>query len=387
MKKIVNNLSVKNLSKVGLRKLLALFLLPFVAYGLFYVVDRARTNEIYAVDPIVVTYNGHTTPDPIFEVYNMLPGDIVEKTFNVKNGSSAPLSIVMDAVKTSELKNFSDVLDIEVTDSTTTYFSGKLDDFFALPPVNLGNFTPGMDKNFKIKVIFLTYADNEYQEAKVVFNIIFRTDRPAIELPPECKHLNIVNVIEGTEKNDDIRGTVRGDLILAKGGRDKVDGVSGDDCIVGGAGDDKMLDGGSGRDVVLGGAGDDVIDGGAEDDFLYGGDGNDKIDGGSGNDKIYGGAGNDEIDGASQNDLIYGEAGDDTIKGGSGDDIIYASDGADNVWGDSGDDKIYGENGKDKLYGNSGNDYLNGGADMDYLHGDTGVDTCVFGETRISCEF
>lgn len=375
--------------KNKIRKIFALILLPFVLVGLLYVINRARVNEIYAVDPIVVTYDGNTTPDPIFEVYNSLPGDEVEKVFNVKNNSAGSLAVVLDGLKTFELKNFSDVLDIEIMDeSPTTFFSGKLKDFFTSPPINLGTFSPDQDKNFRVKVKFPSNSGNEYQEAKVVFDLIFKTQGPPIELPEECKILEgkIVNVINGTDGNDDIRGTERGDLILAKGGKDKVDGTSGDDCIIGSDGNDKRLDGGSGRDVIVGGLGDDFIDGGAAEDILYGGDGNDKIDGGSGDDLIYGGIGNDKINGASQNDLIYGESGDDNIEGGSGDDEIYGGAGSDTLYGSSGNDKIYGDEENDKLYGNSGDDYLNGGSATDYLRGDTGTDTCVFGESVFSCE-
>ncbi|KKQ25654.1 MAG: Hemolysin-type calcium-binding repeat family protein [Candidatus Woesebacteria bacterium GW2011_GWA1_37_8] len=371
------------------RKIVALFLLPFVLVGLLYVINKKRVNEIYAVDPIVVTYDGNTTPDAIFEVYNMLPGDEVEKIFNVKNSSTSSLSVVLDGIKTSELKNFSEILDVLISDdSATTYFSGKLKDFFSSPPINLGTFSPGQDKNFHVKVKFPTSAGNEYQEGAVVFDLIFKTEGPPIELPEECKHLSgkIVNVIEGTDNYDNIRGTSRGDLILAKGGKDKVDGTSGDDCIIGGEGNDKRLDGGSGRDTIVGGNGDDFLDGGAEDDLMYGGEGNDKMEGGSGNDKIYGGNGNDKINGSSQEDLIYGEAGNDYLYGGSGDDEVYGGIGEDTIVGDSGDDKLYGEENNDKLYGDSGDDYLDGGPDFDYLRGNTGTDTCVLGETLVSCE-
>jgi Ca2+-binding RTX toxin-like protein len=394
----------KNLSKT---KIIALLLLPFVAVGLFNIVSRRNVNVIQAVDPLVVTYNGTAPTDPMFTVTNMLPGDEVEKTFNVDNDTTESVDVEMRFVKTDEDKDFSEILDVEVEEvGGSILFVGKLKDLFDIESISLGTFPAESDKDFRVKVKFPSSAENEYQEALVVFNIIWSTNLPPIELPEECKHLQgkITSVIEGTEGDDRIIGTGANELILAKGGADRVDGKSGDDCIVGGEGNDRKLDGGDGNDIVLGGPGNDYLQGGDNMDILYGGDGDDRIDGGRDKDVIFGGSGNDDIeggsgddfidggegddkiDGESGNDYILGGAGNDEIDGGSGNDEIYGQDGDDTLEGGSGADKLYGESGDDIIKGGSRDDYLDGGVDTDNLDGGGGTDDCTLGETYNSCE-
>lgn len=402
---------MKNIfSNLGKSKILALMLLPFVVYGLYYVYTNTNSKGIktYAVDPLIVTYDGGPPPNPMFTVTNMLPGDEVEKIFNVENDSPDAEGVTMEAVKTEELKAFSGILDLEITGiaSSTLVFSGKLQAFFDLPPINLGSFPAESNKSFRVKVKFPFDAGNEYQEAKVVFNIFWQTGSPPIELPPECAHLAgiITSVIEGTEGDDRINGTRASELILAKGGVDKVRASGGDDCIVGGDASDRLLDGSDGNDVIIGGPGDDTIDGSDDQDILYGNEGNDTIDGSGDEDLIYAGIGNDDVDGGeaadviylgegddeaeggSGNDNIYGEQGNDEIDGEAGNDFIHGGLGDDELKGGSGSDEIYGNEGNDTIRGNSGNDKLDGGSENDNLDGDSGTDTCINGETESSCE-
>lgn len=358
-------------SKIINRRVLMLILLPFVAFGAYSLYQQNKVNQVYAVDPLIVTYNGGAPPDPMFEVFNMLPGDMEEKTFNVENDSPDPVDVEMTAVKTDEDKDFAGILDIEIEDlsTSTIIFSGKLQDLFDSPPINLGTFPAGSDKSFRVKVQFPTSAGNEYQNALVIFDIIWRVEIPLDDIPEECAHLahQIVNVIEGTEGDDDIHGTHKSDLILSYGGNDIIDASSDSDCIVAGEGDDTIY-AESGDDVILAGPGNDIVSSGSGNDIVYGGEGDDNITTGSGNDTVFGGPGNDTIDTGSGDDYVEGGSGNDTIAGGS-----------DN-------DELYGQEGDDNIRGNSGDDFLHGGADTDDLDGDSGTDTCVAGETLNSCE-
>ena len=63
--------------------------------------------------------------------------------------------------------------------------------------------------------------------------------------------------ITGTNGNDAIQGTGRGDVIWAGGGNDRVRGGSGKDTICGKGGRD-ILRGGSGNDRLIGGPGNDL---------------------------------------------------------------------------------------------------------------------------------
>ncbi len=101
-----------------------------------------------------------------------------------------------------------------------------------------------------------------------------------------------------------------GDLIIANGGDDGLDGLEGNDT----------LKGGTGYDWASGGAGNDLVDGGSEDDFL---------EGGSGNDRLLGAAGQDYLDGGEGKDALKGGTGDDTLEGGDGDDLLEGGTGSD----------------------------------------------------------
>ncbi len=166
-------------------------------------------------------------------------------------------------------------------------------------------------------------------------------------------------------QNDDIDGSASADIILDRGGANRVDGSSGNDLIRMAtvvavpsappepaadlppgllpappvAGDDALI-GGEGSDTILAGAGADIVDGSAGDDLLFGDGGADSIGGGGGNDLLFGGAGNDLLFGEDGNDSLFGDQGQDILVGGAGDDRLY---------GDGGDLELLGGGGFDIL--------------------------------------
>jgi len=390
-------MSNSKLNYKKLKRIIALLLLPFVLVGTFLVYKNSQVSRYaYGVgDPLIVTY----TPEgpapsppggpPMFVVTNMLPGDEKIKDFNVKNDSVEEESVTMDFVKTDEDKAFAGILDVEVTElPSTSIFNGKLQALFDAPLFNLGNFPAGSDKSYRVKVKFPSNAGNEYQNAMVMFDIIWQTEQPEIEIPEDCSFLEsgITRVVEGTEGHDFIIGTKKNELFILKGGNDIVFAGKGNDIILGGDGSDVRLDGSDGRDCIIGGLGNDHIDGSDDNDIIYGNDGNDKIDGGDNDDLIYSGLGNDNIDGGGNNDKIYGNEGNDSLDGSAGNDEVYGGIGNDNLVGGSGNDKLFGEEGNDTIKGSAGVDFLDGGPDTDNLHGGSNTDTCVNGETLSSCE-
>jgi Ca2+-binding RTX toxin-like protein len=375
------------------KRILTLVLLPFVIAGIVYIFNHKKAAEATACDLLKITYNGDSPPDPIFILDDMKPGDVYQKCFKVKNvNTTDSFDVLMRGKETLEEKNFADVLEIIINKSGGSDIYGgsagfkTVQNFFNEPnPIDLGGFSPGNENIYCITVKFPPEAGNEYQMAKLVFNIFWSTGISESKIPPECKFMTITRIIEGTDGDDNIHGSTASELILGKGGNDKIRASSGNDCIVGGDGND-YLEGESGNDVILGGEGNDHIDAGYGNDIVYGGGGNDKINTGSGQDLVYGGDGNDNIDLGSDNDKAYGEAGNDNIDGGDGNDEIWGGDGNDVLRGGVGNDKLYGEAGNDTIHGNSGDDFLDGGADTDNLHGNTGTDTCVNGEVKASCE-
>jgi len=64
------------------------------------------------------------------------------------------------------------------------------------------------------------------------------------------------------------------DLLIGRGGVDRLQGLGGSDALFGEGGND-ILEGGAGSDYLVGGSGDDVLDGGDDADVLLGGSGRD----------------------------------------------------------------------------------------------------------------
>lgn len=95
-----------------------------------------------------------------------------------------------------------------------------------------------------------------------------------------------LNTINGTDKNDKLKGSKEADVINGEEGNDKLQGKNGDDSLNGGAGKDK----------------------------LYGGNNEDTLDGGAGVDKLYGQNGNDILIFDDIDSLIHGGKGIDTLK-------------------------------------------------------------------------
>ncbi|MDP9068005.1 MAG: hypothetical protein M3N53_06630 [Actinomycetota bacterium] len=106
------------------------------------------------------------------------------------------------------------------------------------------------------------------------------------------------DVIIGNGGDNYLGGDYGRDLVIAKGGNDRMSG-------------DGIYEDGSG-DVLRGGAGDDYASGDYEPDS----GGPDRIYGGDGNDSLYGGPADDLIDGGDGIDLIRGGPGDDVCRNG-----------------------------------------------------------------------
>lgn len=114
---------------------------------------------------------------PIFVVENMLPGDSEIRSIKVKNYTKVSQSIFVFSEKTDEIKNFSKILDFTINDGAGDIYNKKLKDFFvdsnAPTGLLLGSVAPSQTKTFKFKAYFPKEAENEYQKAKVVFDLKF----------------------------------------------------------------------------------------------------------------------------------------------------------------------------------------------------------------------
>ncbi|HYI45089.1 MAG TPA: hypothetical protein VE174_06450 [Actinomycetota bacterium] len=138
--------------------------------------------------------------------------------------------------------------------------------------------------------------------------------------PPSCsaaaRELGL-NLVVGTNADDELVGTDEADLICAKRGNDEVRGGGGNDIIWLGAGDDHAI-GGQGADEIRGGPGTDTVEGSSGHDVIYLGRGNDIAEGNSGNDVLYGQEGNDDLKGGPGDDQLFGGIGVNSCSGGPG---------------------------------------------------------------------
>ena len=213
-----------------------------------------------------------------------------------------------------------EVLDLVISEGSTTLYSKKLQDFFEDSNPNgveLSSVDPDQTKTYNFGITFPSESGNEFQEKSVVFDLIVTAD---FEVPSQCDGIQFSgNPILGTSGNDNLEGTNGNDLIVGFEGNDNIEGGNGNDCLIGNQGND-AIEGGNGNDIV------------------EGGEGFDRISGSNGNDKVEGGEGNDNIDGGNGNDQIQGNSGDDTLIGGNGNDDLSGGDGIDSARGDLGTD-------------------------------------------------
>lgn len=322
---------MKFLKSKFFRVIVMLIAVSFLATQTGILDNILRPKTAYAVGDLDVIW-GVPDGDPIFVVENMLPGDSEQRTVTVKNNASSAREVSIKGIKTDEAKNFSQILDFVISQNGIDIYGGTsptgpktLAQFFldSNTPTGLALSTvpAGGQNQYVFKAYFPTSAGNEYQGARVVFDLVIRL---AFDVPAACSHIEFDGEpIFGTQKGDKIKGTNGNDLIFGLEGGDAIDGKNGDDCIVGGTHGDS-LKGGNGNDVIIGGTGGDAIDGGNGNDLMYGNEDSDSLDGGNGNDKGWGGTGHDALKGGAGNDELHGEDGSDTANGGPNTDICTA---------------------------------------------------------------
>jgi Ca2+-binding RTX toxin-like protein len=164
--------------------------------------------------------------------------------------------------------------------------------------------------------------------------------------------------IEGTDRDDILRGT---------GGKDVICGMQGDDVIKAAGG----------QDTVYGGSGKDRIRGGPGRDALYGEDGNDRLRGGADSDDLQGQKGNDRLFGGDWIDFISGGYGDDFMSGGSGQDFVFDTFGSDVAMLGPGRDSFDSSRGVDVVNAGRGDDFclnVKDGRPGDMIDGGPGED-------------
>ncbi|SEB06782.1 calcium-binding protein [Rubrimonas cliftonensis] len=112
-------------------------------------------------------------------------------------------------------------------------------------------------------------------------------------------------------------------------------------------------------------------------DRITGTPGPDRIDALGGNDTVKGFADADDIDLGTGDDIVLSSGGADTIRGGAGADTIKSGDGADSIDGGDGNDIILSGNDDDTILGGAGDDTIKPGRGDDSMDGGAGDDILV----------
>jgi Ca2+-binding RTX toxin-like protein len=229
-----------------------------------------------------------------------------------------------------------------------------------------------------------------------------------INFAPSATGTVLIDLGDGADFYDGIKGTATGGLIKLGAGNDTAFGGAQAEIFSGGSGSNS-IDGGGGIDtadysdatvgvsVNLGGefaqwggnsdtlANIENVNGSALDDTIVGSSGNNTFRGGAGNDTLEGGYGDDSLDGGAGNNTAHYSsflgAWVDLSKSGSQSTGGYGTDtliDIDNLEGGSGADTFIGNHEDNRLVGSSGNDTLTGGGGNDTLDGGSGQDMAVF---------
>ena len=142
---------------------------------------------------------------PIFNVKNMIPGDVHSHNVDVSSGSSSSQIVFTKGVRTGGTVNppkLETSLYLVITDGTTpVYGSGSptgtktLLDFFndsnITSGIPLGSLGQSQHKTYNLTVLFPRSAGNEYQAKSVIFDLTFGAKNPVPSGPPkdekDCK--------------------------------------------------------------------------------------------------------------------------------------------------------------------------------------------------------
>src|SRR3989344_9538295 len=280
----------KNKKPKFLRNILTFIVSLSLIVGGSNLYQSTQPKTVYAVGNLNGEW-GVDDGEPIFVVENMLPGDPPEqRSVDVHNLGPVARDVGIIGVKTEEIVTeeiaaFSTILDFVISENGTDLYGGTagaktLDEFFTDSAGPNGLFLstlgPRDSTTYTFKATFPAEAGNEFQNAKVVFDLIIGI---SLDIPDECQGIDLLPTpIIGTSAAETLTGTSGNDLILGLEGADRINGNGGDDCILGGNGAD-TLNGNAGNDAIFGEGGADSINGNNGNDFISGGTGADSIKG------------------------------------------------------------------------------------------------------------
>ena len=108
--------------------------------------------------------------EPLFLDADVKPGDSTARTVTVSNSGGASEEVYMLAENTFN-DGLADVMELVVSDSTTTYFSGNFATFFASGGVDLGSLAGGDSLTYTFTASLPIGTGNEYQLSSFGFDL------------------------------------------------------------------------------------------------------------------------------------------------------------------------------------------------------------------------
>lgn len=148
--------------------------ITIILYSLFLILP----GSVRAAGDLTIDWG---IPEP-FNVQGMLPGDPPsEKDISITNDGSVSRVVAIKGELVEEEKNFSEILDIEITKDAVFFYGGPgdpkklkdfLDDSSGPNGIILSPLDPDETDTYHVSVYFPASAGNEYQNARVVFNLL-----------------------------------------------------------------------------------------------------------------------------------------------------------------------------------------------------------------------
>lgn len=166
------------------RAFIFLFSLTIITVGIARIRDNQLAQTVRAFGDLLVDF-GIPNGQPLFDIENMLPGDEIVRSVQVHNQGGIPRLALVKGVNPSETQNFGNALFLTIREGSTDLYGGTsptgpktLTQFFADSAretgIHLSMIQPGAQTRYSFIVNFPPGPDdNQYQEARIVFDLTF----------------------------------------------------------------------------------------------------------------------------------------------------------------------------------------------------------------------
>ena len=110
---------------------------------------------------------------PLFSEANFMPGNTVTRTVKVTNNTGGSKDIVVEAINVTDPDDFSEALNIAISEGDSELYSDTLSNFFSDGEVDLSAVAgSGGSATYNFSITFVSSSGNSYQENDLGFDII-----------------------------------------------------------------------------------------------------------------------------------------------------------------------------------------------------------------------